>query len=74
MTYGFTAWISIDRMYAFLTTLRIVKPIKNEKLDIVFNSNSVHIQMQKTAKLYAYSAKEIADAALLSLDKTEGEY
>ena len=74
MAYSFTAWISIDRMYAFLTTLRIVKLIKNEKLDIVFNSNSVHIKMQKTAKLYAYFAKKISDAALLSLDKTEGEY
>lgn len=61
-------------MYAFLTTLRIVKLIKNEKLDIVFSSNSVHIEVQKTAKLYAYFAKKISDAALLSLDKTEGEY
>jgi len=74
LTYGITAWISIARIYAFLTTLRNGKVIKNEKLDIVFNSINVRQIMHQKAKLYEFFAKKIADAAFLILDKTEGEY
>ena len=57
MTHGIIAVISISRTYSLMTNVKIVKIIKDEKLDIVFNPISLHKIIQLDAKLYEFLAK-----------------